>query len=143
MPKPFPAPYTISNNWVYHAGTHPRTSVKMMATSTATEPEVADMDGYWEENVPVVPRGIQNEDTKNYWDKMMENREPIKLPYWVEEDGAQVIKNDEKRKIGWIGLGQTGYQLAFLLVRAGYDVTVFDKDKSKADELVKFGAKFA
>ena len=72
----------------------------------------------------------------------MENREPLKLPYWVEEDGAQVIKNDEKRKIGWIGLGKTGYQLAFLLTRAGYDITVFDKDKSKAAELIKFGAKW-
>jgi 3-hydroxyisobutyrate dehydrogenase len=73
----------------------------------------------------------------------MKNRQPIKLPYWVEEDGAQVIKNDEKRKIGWIGLGQTGHELASLLTRSGYDVTVYDKNKSKADDLVKYGAKLA
>jgi|TARA_B110000285_G_C14979731_1_gene540731 UDP-N-acetylmuramoylalanine-D-glutamate ligase len=76
----------------------------------------------------------------------MKNRDPIKLPYWVvdvDDGGAQMIKNDEKRKIGWIGLGQTGHQIAFLLVRAGYDVTVFDKDKTKADDLIKFGAKLA
>ena len=29
------------------------------------------------------------------------------------------------------------------MVRAGYDVTVFDKDRKKADELIKFGAKLA
>lgn len=117
----------------------------MMATKSSTVDQAVedDMDGYWEDNVPVIPRGVQNEDTKNYWDDLMENREPLKLPYWVEEDGAQVIKNDEKRKIGWIGLGKTGHQLATLLVRAGYDVTVYDKDKSKADDLVKYGAKLA
>ena len=73
----------------------------------------------------------------------MKNRDPLKLPYWVEEDGMQVIKNDEKRKIGWIGLGQTGHQIAFLLTRAGYDVTVFDKNKAKAADLVKMGATLA
>ena len=36
----------------------------------------------------------------------------------------QVIKNDEKRKIGWIGLGKTGHQLAYLLVRAGYNAVM-------------------
>lgn len=89
QPKPYPAPYSITNNWVYSATAPTRSNVKMMATSTAVEAEVEDdMDGYWEENVPVVPRGTLNDDTKNYWDKLMENRAPIKLPYWVEEDGA-------------------------------------------------------
>lgn len=103
------------------------------------------MDEYWTENErdPIKPGQAQNADTKNYWDEQMKNREPIKLPYWVKENGAQIIKNDEKRKIGWIGLGQTGHQIAFLLVRAGYDVTVFDKNKSKARDLINFGAKFA
>lgn len=73
----------------------------------------------------------------------MSNREPLKMPYWVEEDGLQVIKNDEKRKIGWIGLGKSGHQLAFLLVRAGYDVTVFDKRPEKAADLINMGAKLA
>jgi 3-hydroxyisobutyrate dehydrogenase len=86
---------------------------------------------------------LENEDTEDYWDNLMKNREPLKLPYWAEEDGMQVIKNDEKRKIGWIGLGKTGHQLAYLLVRAGYDVTVFDKNRSKGEDLVKYGAKFA
>jgi 3-hydroxyisobutyrate dehydrogenase-like beta-hydroxyacid dehydrogenase len=29
------------------------------------------------------------------------------------------------------------------LIRAGYDVTVYDKNKSKAHDLIKFGAKLA
>ena len=92
----------------------------MMATSTSTvEKDVAedDNDGYWEENVRVSENKTATLDTKNYWDEQMKNREPLKLPYWVEEDGAQVIKNDEKRKIGWIGLGKTGHELASLLTR--------------------------
>lgn len=116
----------------------------MMATSLTVDTDnKEDMDEYWTENERIVPGQVQNADTKNYWDEQMNNREPIKLPYWVEENGAQVIRNDEKRKIGWIGLGQTGHQIAWLLVRAGYDVTVFDKNKSKADDLIKFGAKLA
>lgn len=127
-----------------------RSSVRMMAVKSSTKIEIEketdeDMDGYWEENVKIVPELALNKDTKNYWDEQMKNRDPIKLPYWVldVDDGAQMIKNNEKRKIGWIGLGQTGHQIAFLLVKAGYDVTVYDKDKSKANDLIKFGAKLA
>ena len=127
-----------------------RSSVRMMAGKSSTKIEIEketdeDMDGYWEENVKIVPELALNKDTKNYWDEQMKNRDPIKLPYWVldVDDGAQMIKNNEKRKIGWIGLGQTGHQIAFLLVKAGYDVTVYDKDKSKANDLIKFGAKLA
>ena len=75
----------------------------------------------------------------------MSGRDRIRLPYWVYDvdDGAQIVQNDEKRKIGWIGLGKSGHQLASKLVKAGYDVTLYDKDKSKADDLIKFGAKLA
>jgi len=71
----------------------------------------------------------------------MKNRKPICLPKWVSDDGLQVIMNKETRNIGWIGLGETGHNLAFQLVRAGYNVTVFDKDRKKAADLEKFGAK--
>lgn len=73
----------------------------------------------------------------------MKNREPLKLPEWVQEDGLWSVKNEEKRKIGWIGLGKSGHQLASQLIRAGYDVTVFDKRAEKAADLIDMGAKLA
>jgi 3-hydroxyisobutyrate dehydrogenase-like beta-hydroxyacid dehydrogenase len=73
----------------------------------------------------------------------MKNRKPICLPKWVDDDGLQVIMNKETRNIGWIGLGETGHSLVFQLIRSGYNVTVFDKDKKKTADLEKFGAKVA
>lgn len=43
-------------------------------------------------------------------------------------------------KIGVIGLGQMGSGLASSLLRAGHDVTVYNRTASKADELLKKGA---
>ena len=51
--------------------------------------------------------------------------------------------NPEKRKIGWIGTGETSNSLVYQLIRYGYDVTVFDLDESCTRNLVSLGAKFA
>lgn len=53
------------------------------------------------------------------------------------------ITNEEKRKIGWIGTGDTSNALIYQLVRYGYDVTVYDLIESNAENLVKLGAKLA
>jgi 3-hydroxyisobutyrate dehydrogenase len=44
-------------------------------------------------------------------------------------------------KIGWIGVGRMGFQMAERLAKAGYDITVWNRTKSKAEPLTKFGAK--
>ncbi len=46
-------------------------------------------------------------------------------------------------KVGFIGLGQMGAGMAANLVKAGHDVTVYNRTKNKAGELVKLGAKAA
>lgn len=46
-------------------------------------------------------------------------------------------------KIGVIGLGQMGSGLALSLLRAGHDVTVYNRTASKAGELLKKGAAVA
>lgn len=46
-------------------------------------------------------------------------------------------------KIGWIGLGNMGNPMSLNLVKAGYDVTVWNRTPSKADNLVAAGAKLA
>ncbi len=46
-------------------------------------------------------------------------------------------------RIGFIGLGIMGNRMAFNLLNAGYDLTVYNRTKSKADPLVNQGTKWA
>jgi 3-hydroxyisobutyrate dehydrogenase len=46
----------------------------------------------------------------------------------------------EKLTIGWIGVGRMGYQLATRLLKAGYDVAVYNRTKAKAEPLTELGA---
>ncbi len=46
-----------------------------------------------------------------------------------------------KHTIGWIGLGRMGEQMADRLIKAGNDVSIWNRTKSKADPLVKKGGK--
>ncbi len=46
-------------------------------------------------------------------------------------------------RIGWIGLGNMGIPMATNLLNAGYDVTIFNRTKSKAEPLIALGAGFA
>jgi 3-hydroxyisobutyrate dehydrogenase-like beta-hydroxyacid dehydrogenase len=43
-------------------------------------------------------------------------------------------------KIGFIGLGHMGAGMAASLLKAGHEVTVYNRTRSKADELVRRGA---
>jgi 3-hydroxyisobutyrate dehydrogenase len=45
-------------------------------------------------------------------------------------------------KIGWIGTGVMGKSMVGHLMRNGYTLSVYNRTASKADELVKNGAKF-
>jgi 3-hydroxyisobutyrate dehydrogenase len=49
----------------------------------------------------------------------------------------------EKKKIGWIGMGRMGYPMAERLLKAGYDVSIWNRTRSKAEPLGKAGAKIA
>jgi len=44
-------------------------------------------------------------------------------------------------RVGFIGLGQMGAGMALNLVKAGHDVTVYNRTRAKADKLVAQGAK--
>ena len=46
-----------------------------------------------------------------------------------------------KHTIGWIGLGRMGEQMADRLIKAGNDVSIWNRTKSKAEPLVKKGGK--
>jgi 3-hydroxyisobutyrate dehydrogenase len=45
-----------------------------------------------------------------------------------------------KPKIGWIGMGRMGYPMAERLIKAGYDVAIWNRTRAKAEPLAKIGA---
>jgi 3-hydroxyisobutyrate dehydrogenase len=45
------------------------------------------------------------------------------------------------QKIGWIGAGRMGFAMAERLAKAGYDLSVWNRTKAKAEPLTKSGAK--
>lgn len=46
-------------------------------------------------------------------------------------------------KLGWIGLGNMGQPMVTNLLRAGFDVTVYNRTRSKAEPFAQLGAKIA
>ena len=53
------------------------------------------------------------------------------------------MANMKQHKLGWIGIGRMGYAMAERLAKAGCDITVWNRTKSKAEPLAKSGAKVA
>jgi len=47
----------------------------------------------------------------------------------------------KKLSVGWIGTGRMGYAMAYLLLDAGCDVTVYNRTRAKAEPLAEYGAK--
>src|SRR5262249_60160940 len=48
---------------------------------------------------------------------------------------------DAKHKIGWIGMGRMGFPMAERLIKAGYDVSVYNRTRAKAEPLAGKGGK--
>ena len=46
-------------------------------------------------------------------------------------------------KIGWIGAGRMGYEMALRLAKSGCDLTVYNRTRAKAEPLAQYGAKIA
>ena len=38
-----------------------------------------------------------------------------------------------KERIGWIGIGRMGYEMALRLAKAGCDLTVYNRTRSRAE----------
>jgi 3-hydroxyisobutyrate dehydrogenase-like beta-hydroxyacid dehydrogenase len=49
----------------------------------------------------------------------------------------------DRMTLGWLGIGRMGAAMSLRLVKAGHDVTVWNRTRSKTDELAKAGAKVA
>ena len=48
---------------------------------------------------------------------------------------------ENKQKIGWIGVGRMGYPMAERLIKAGYDVSIWNRTRAKAEPLARGGGK--
>jgi 3-hydroxyisobutyrate dehydrogenase len=48
---------------------------------------------------------------------------------------------DNTQKIGWIGMGRMGFPMAEMLLKAGYDVSIWNRTRSKAEPLAQVGGK--
>src|SRR5262245_29788904 len=48
---------------------------------------------------------------------------------------------ENKRKIGWIGAGRMGLHMAERLLKAGYDLSIWNRTRAKAEPLAKLGGK--
>jgi 3-hydroxyisobutyrate dehydrogenase len=51
--------------------------------------------------------------------------------------------NAKNAKLGWIGTGRMGYEMARRLAKSGCDITVWNRTRAKAEPLEKDGAKVA
>ncbi len=49
--------------------------------------------------------------------------------------------SDSNLKVGWIGLGRMGYPMAERLIKAGFEVSIWNRTKSKAEPLAAAGGK--
>ena len=45
------------------------------------------------------------------------------------------------QRVGWIGMGRMGYPMAERLLKAGYDVSIWNRTRSKAEPLAAKGGK--
>jgi 3-hydroxyisobutyrate dehydrogenase len=48
---------------------------------------------------------------------------------------------ENKQKIGWIGAGRMGLPMAERLLKAGYDLSIWNRTRAKAEPLAKLGGK--
>jgi 3-hydroxyisobutyrate dehydrogenase len=48
---------------------------------------------------------------------------------------------DKSQKIGWIGMGRMGYPMAERLLKAGYQVSIWNRTRAKAEPLAALGGK--
>ena len=48
---------------------------------------------------------------------------------------------EHTQKIGWIGMGRMGYPMAEMLLKAGYDVSIWNRTRAKAEPLAAAGGK--
>ncbi len=52
-----------------------------------------------------------------------------------------MVRHDDTRRLGWLGTGRMGVEMGRRLLSAGCDLAVFNRSMSKAEPLLRLGAK--
>ena len=52
-----------------------------------------------------------------------------------------MVGHDDARRLGWLGTGRMGVEMGRRLLSAGCDLAVFNRSMSKAEPLIRLGAK--
>ena len=52
-----------------------------------------------------------------------------------------MVGHENARRLGWLGTGRMGVEMARRLLAAGCDLAVYNRPQAKADPLVRLGAK--
>src|SRR5579871_2245047 len=52
-----------------------------------------------------------------------------------------MAEDENRRKLGWLGTGRMGAEMALRLLAADCDLAVYNRTPAKAERLVKLGAK--
>lgn len=63
----------------------------------------------------------------------------IRTGFWVAR-GTRSLSPNPIRRVGFIGLGRMGFPMAHNLLKAGFDLTVYNRTATKAQPLVDLGA---
>jgi 3-hydroxyisobutyrate dehydrogenase len=61
----------------------------------------------------------------------------------TSSEGEEMAMAQNTQKVGWIGMGRMGYAMAERVAKAGYDLTVWNRTRAKAEPLAQYGAKIA
>jgi 3-hydroxyisobutyrate dehydrogenase len=56
-------------------------------------------------------------------------------------DSQEIRMADNSKKVGWIGMGRMGYPMAERLLKAGYDLSIWNRTRAKAEPLAAKGGK--
>lgn len=67
-------------------------------------------------------------------------RQNLILASLVVARGIRSRSSSPIRRVGFIGLGRMGYSMAYNLLKAGFDLTVYNRTAAKAQPLVELGA---
>src|SRR5207244_1248345 len=67
--------------------------------------------------------------------------ELAKSPSFAARRAREFGMAQHTQKVGWIGMGRMGYPMAERLLKAGYDVSIWNRTRSKAEPLAKIGGK--
>src|SRR5215468_2089540 len=71
----------------------------------------------------------------------MGNRDGYRFAQPILHPQHQETRMANTQKLGWIGMGRMGFSMAERLLKAGHDVSIWNRTRSKAEPLAAKGGK--